>query len=221
MRRGFTLIELLIVVAIIAILAAIAVPNFLEAQTRSKVSRVHADMRSIATALEAYSVDNNRPPICWREGGYTDLELHGSISATKWAWQITTPIAYMSDVPGDPFLAMTGTIGDPTNNDWKKFPPNTTFQYDNFVYGNKWTGSEGGPIDPDNQISRLNAHGFVWMLQSSGPSRYYNIWPHSLLEYTYNTPGAGAYGTYDPTNGTKSVGLIIRTNKGILESPSK
>ena len=56
---AFTLIELLIVVAIIAILAAIAVPNFLEAQTRSKVSRVKADMRSVATGVEAYRVDNS------------------------------------------------------------------------------------------------------------------------------------------------------------------
>ncbi|MEO8376090.1 MAG: prepilin-type N-terminal cleavage/methylation domain-containing protein [Candidatus Sumerlaeota bacterium] len=60
LRSGFTLIELLIVVAIIAILAAIAVPNFLEAQTRAKVSRVKADMRSVATAVESYRVDYNR-----------------------------------------------------------------------------------------------------------------------------------------------------------------
>lgn len=64
MRRikGFTLIELLIVVAIIAILAAIAVPNFLEAQTRAKVARVKSDQRSMATALETYYVDNNQYP---------------------------------------------------------------------------------------------------------------------------------------------------------------
>jgi prepilin-type N-terminal cleavage/methylation domain-containing protein len=57
--KGFTLIELLIVVAIIAILAAIAVPNFLEAQVRSKVSRAKSDLRTIATGLEAYFTDFN------------------------------------------------------------------------------------------------------------------------------------------------------------------
>ena len=63
LTQGFTLIELLIVVAIIAILAAIAIPNFIEAQVRSKVSRAKADMRSIATALEGYRVDNTGYPV--------------------------------------------------------------------------------------------------------------------------------------------------------------
>lgn len=71
MKKGFTLIELLIVVAIIAILAAIAVPNFLEAQVRSKVSRVKNDQRSYATGLESYFVDNNLYPAHSRSGSGT------------------------------------------------------------------------------------------------------------------------------------------------------
>jgi type II secretion system protein G len=61
-KKGFTLIELLIVVAIIGIIAAIAIPNLLNAIQRGKQKRTMADMRAIGTAVESYAVDNNHYP---------------------------------------------------------------------------------------------------------------------------------------------------------------
>ncbi len=89
--QAFTLIELLIVVAIIAILAAIAVPNFLEAQTRAKISRVRGDMRSFATAIETYHIDYNKYPRALP--GARGEELNA----------LTTPVSFMNSVPRDAF----------------------------------------------------------------------------------------------------------------------
>src|SRR3989454_10583577 len=61
-KKGFTLIELLIVVAIIGIIAAIAIPNLLNAIQRGRQKRTMADIRSVGTAVESYQVDNGRPP---------------------------------------------------------------------------------------------------------------------------------------------------------------
>ena len=61
-QKGFTLIELLIVVAIIGIIAAIAIPNLLNAIDRGKQKRTMADIRSVGTAVESYSIDNNNYP---------------------------------------------------------------------------------------------------------------------------------------------------------------
>ncbi|HEY3248930.1 MAG TPA: prepilin-type N-terminal cleavage/methylation domain-containing protein [bacterium] len=60
--RGFTLIELLIVVAIIAILAAILIPNFLRARAQSQISASKGNMKNMATALESYFVDKGNYP---------------------------------------------------------------------------------------------------------------------------------------------------------------
>ena len=59
---GFTLVEIMIVVAIIAVLAAIAVPNFLRARKRSEATRILEDLRILDSALDQYSIDTVRTP---------------------------------------------------------------------------------------------------------------------------------------------------------------
>ncbi|MCB2156610.1 prepilin-type N-terminal cleavage/methylation domain-containing protein [bacterium] len=95
-NSGFTLIELLIVVAIIAILAAIAVPNFLEAQTRAKTSRIKADVRTLATAMESYRVTFNRYP---PDAGHGAPPYSGVESLIP----LSTPVSFITSIPRDPF----------------------------------------------------------------------------------------------------------------------
>lgn len=91
---GFTLIELLIVVAIIGILAAIAVPNFLNAQFRAKLAAVKGNFNALGTAMESYLIDNGRYP-----GDHDDTPTRGSDGL----FRLTSPVAYIVDVPIDPF----------------------------------------------------------------------------------------------------------------------
>ena len=96
---GFTLIELLIVVAIIGILAAIAVPNFLNAQLRAKVAKAYSDIKAISMAEEMYYLDNN---------SYTVESEDNIFSGTRARREsgllfLTSPIAYIATVPIDHF----------------------------------------------------------------------------------------------------------------------
>jgi len=59
-RGGFTLVEIMIVVAIIALLAAIAVPNFLRARKRSQATRILEDLRMLDSATDQYAIENNK-----------------------------------------------------------------------------------------------------------------------------------------------------------------
>src|SRR3984957_16836206 len=59
-RGGFTLVEIMIVVAIIALLAAIAVPNFLRARKRSQATRILEDLRLLDSACDQYAIETNK-----------------------------------------------------------------------------------------------------------------------------------------------------------------
>ncbi len=93
-QKAFTLIELLIVVAIIGILAAIAVPNFLLAQTKAKVARVEADIKALSTALETYRLDNN---------AYPDSSTAAELQSHTRMEELVEPTSYIGSIPVDPF----------------------------------------------------------------------------------------------------------------------
>ena len=83
-RGGFTLVEIMIVVAIIALLAAIAVPNFLRARKRSQATRILEDLRMIDSAIDQYAIETNKTTGANVE--WTDIQLYlkaGSTLATS------------------------------------------------------------------------------------------------------------------------------------------
>jgi prepilin-type N-terminal cleavage/methylation domain-containing protein len=232
-RRAFTLIELLIVVAIIAILAAIAVPNFLEAQTRSKVSRVQADMRSIATGLEAYRVDYSKYPIvieaAYRTNNYQGAAQYMSFisvnqnNALITMTTLTTPIAYLTSIPGDPFIDK--------NKQASSTQRQTGYFFANIELAHQmmpvWNGAKNisGPIETVylNGPNRAGkSYGMSWLLSSSGPTREGrqngNPVSEALIfanDSRWEYFRSGEVTTYDPSNGTVSHGIIMRSNAGV------
>lgn len=213
---GFTLIELLIVVAIIAILAAIAVPNFLEAQMRAKVGRVKADQRSIALALEAYAVDNNNtyPNMHVLQGA--DWEYVGWGYAQR---KLTTPVAYMTTMLADVFQLRADQLTQHlrTRDMWLHGNPYVNSSYDPVANNDRhvmdyedFAGGrvQSGAVNTDwVQRWHLSYGNSQWKLQSFGPLRETTDYGWAL---TTSEPGwPNKY--YDPTNGTVSRGLITRT----------
>jgi prepilin-type N-terminal cleavage/methylation domain-containing protein len=73
-RGGFTLVEIMIVVAIIALLAAIAVPNFLRARKRSQATRILEDLRMIDSAIDQYAIETNKTTNA--DASWTDIQAY-------------------------------------------------------------------------------------------------------------------------------------------------
>ena len=193
-EKAFTLIELLIVVAIIAILAAIAVPNFLEAQVRSKVSRSKADMRTIDTALNSYMVDTNKVPI----DGSADGD---GVPFWYIPWILTTPVSYITTANlTDPFRDVAfyepsspGTDEqDLTVADWRRY------RYRNFEY--TYGEEKAALYELSYGAYEIMGNGPD---KGAGPFKYFT---YEGLRLELTQP-------YDPTNGTVSPGNLIRSQK--------
>ncbi|MGC9328061.1 MAG: type II secretion system protein [Candidatus Hinthialibacter sp.] len=197
-RSGFTLIELLIVVAIIGILAAIAVPNFLNAQIRAKYSRVLADMKNISTAIEMYSFDEGRAPIGSLEGMSMGLWQHGLRRALD---RLTTPISYMSSIPRDPFMESPGGSRESDTD-------RTQFTY-NCMQNPDWRAG--------NYQFAFDA-GFTWYMFSPGPANTQGApWPDYMIAANNSAYGGSESPTdriFEASNGITSEGWIVWTNKG-------
>lgn len=183
---AFTLIELLIVVAIIAILAAIAVPNFLEAQVRSKISRTMADMRALATALEAYQVDANRYPPALLQPTLWKSEIQRLVP-------LTTPVAYVTGIPTDTFQVVSS--GTSRASYW---------DYSDRTSVNKHIAPFNHESEPWDTIWG-NKPGSRWRLASNGPDRF----PNQMGDFGVGVALSPSH-EYDATNGTISSGDILR-----------
>ena len=191
---GFTLIELLIVVAIIAILAAIAVPNFLEAQTRSRVSRAKADLRTVATAVESYAVDHNTIP--YDADDYPDFDPYNIAAWDQKAWGkiLTTPISYLGAMPLDPFLVIKPEQARDASEIFAAqmtqllFPGDPPFPYVYLTQSN-YEQIQGKPTG--------------YGITSVGPNRLFD-----------SAARGGSDDLYDPTNGTISRGDVSHFGAG-------
>jgi type II secretion system protein G len=246
-KKGFTLIELLIVVAIIAILAAIAVPNFLEAQVRAKVSRVKSDHRSLATAIESYYVDhgtyppNHNGPAQGVQQSMAGVNPRSFIVMTV----LSTPIAYIANsLLPDPFpsrYSVNGSGGDiyTYTSASRDDTLATIVIQDLLVDGNPANSSyptlatffSGSSFDGtliQAQGDQLFSLG--WALYSQGPDRVSRLQeiaienagdPKNVAPSDFvqwlGETAATAPAIYDPTNGTVSRGDILRTTKGPFE----
>jgi type II secretion system protein G len=179
-HRGFTLIELLIVVAIIAILAAIAVPNLMNAQIRAKVARTQSEQRTLAGALENYFAEHGTYP----------PERADSANDPGGYRYLTSPIPYLTRIMPDPFM--------------KKYVNSRGNEFDTkYEFMVTWPGNTAN-MGRNNRPSGVPKT-TMYNIEAVGPDgidsfRPTPAYPSHPADFEF----------YDPSNGLMSYGDILR-----------
>ncbi len=208
---GFTLIELLIVIAIILILISIALPNFLEAQVRAKITNAMGEMRSIESAISAYYQDWKRYP----QDGFELTGISGYYPEENpriWV-QLTSPIKYFSTIPQDEFHSAYKD----TNN-LQRSEKHQTYRY----YAAWWRCEAlgGTPVPKSEKCTKAPTYetDFLgkWIIWSPGPNRVHDFGEWAMYKpwfqagYAPEVTKAKSAPVYSATNGTVSSGDLVK-----------
>ncbi|MCA9424108.1 MAG: prepilin-type N-terminal cleavage/methylation domain-containing protein [Candidatus Omnitrophica bacterium] len=209
--KGFTLIELLIVIAIILILIAIALPNFLEAQIRARLTSAKACLNTYRTANEAYYTDfgihvpdvdggerEKTTNLPWSNLWQMNRSINcGNVGELCSFAMLTTPIEYIQDLCYDPFLEQ--------RNDSRAGKAYSLPEYTTYL--------SGSPL----RKQRGETYGLRYMIlsravdQDSDANDYEAIWFYLGAHRHHGTRYPVIYAA---TNGTKSDGDLVVTNRG-------
>jgi len=187
-KESFTLVELLIVIAIIVIITAIAVPNLISANIKAKVKGIKSEMGSIAIALEDYRIDKGDYPIepgSWQSGYDPDVIAQLNKAFDRHSRAIGLGKLVFPEGASDP-VYLYRIPGDPFNDGGEE----------------EWNGTSGAH---NNHYSYFTSEGKYWALVSYGPDKDLDVTTYSEAK------AAADNGTdlYNPDNGITSSGDIV------------
>lgn len=223
--KASRLLGWMIIIAILMIIAAFVIPDFMEPVHRPKTANVRTDLRSISTALEAYYVDDNRYPLSFsdisrnlfaRFGADSPMSSQPTFGLLSSGYaNLTSPVPFMDRVPYDPFAparlrhAPFCYYTDPAGKGWILWSAGPDMKYD---LTSRNIGGIYNPANPNmvsdpallsltfDPTNGSTSHGDIWRISGNQPVPAFSPVPTLA-------PTPAVSWVYDPTNGVTRSGF--------------